>query len=283
MSVRIKNAPEFLGIGMQKAGTSWLYEQLKNHPNTWLPIRKELHFFDALSKEDWNVRRQKRALKNIPELTERLLDSDVENRDEIIQELEENIHFARTTNNLEWYQSFWQKVADQNSLLGEITPAYSILDPDTIRLIREQVGVGKIILILRNPVERSWSQYKMMTERKSNDPETVYMKNKLVDRGRAKQILVNWESVYHPDELFIGFYDDIKERPYWFLNEVCQFLNLDFKEEYFPKAENPVRVSRDEECPKHILDYFIEQYRVDLDYLANRFQGHASKWALQYS
>ena len=64
---RLKNAPDFLGVGMQKAGTSWLYEQLRNHPDAWLPKRKELHFFDALSKDDWNTRRQRRALKNIPE------------------------------------------------------------------------------------------------------------------------------------------------------------------------------------------------------------------------
>lgn len=38
--------PDFLGIGAQKAGTTWLHEQLRAHPGIHLPPRKELHYFD---------------------------------------------------------------------------------------------------------------------------------------------------------------------------------------------------------------------------------------------
>ena len=40
--------PLFLCIGAQKAGTSWLFQQLTEHPALWLPTLKELHFFDHL-------------------------------------------------------------------------------------------------------------------------------------------------------------------------------------------------------------------------------------------
>lgn len=36
----------FLGIGAQKAGTTWLYEQLKHHPQLAFPLRKEAHFWN---------------------------------------------------------------------------------------------------------------------------------------------------------------------------------------------------------------------------------------------
>ena len=36
----------FLGIGAQKAGTTWLYEQLKRHPQLAFPLRKEAHFWN---------------------------------------------------------------------------------------------------------------------------------------------------------------------------------------------------------------------------------------------
>ena len=36
----------FLGIGAQKAATTWLYHMLKRHPQLWLPPRKEIHFWD---------------------------------------------------------------------------------------------------------------------------------------------------------------------------------------------------------------------------------------------
>ena len=38
--------PDFVVIGTQRAGTTWLYEQLKIHPDVFLPYVKELHFFD---------------------------------------------------------------------------------------------------------------------------------------------------------------------------------------------------------------------------------------------
>ncbi|MBC7802522.1 MAG: sulfotransferase [Candidatus Parcubacteria bacterium] len=37
---------DFLGIGAQKAGTSWLYEALLLHPELRFPARKEVHFWD---------------------------------------------------------------------------------------------------------------------------------------------------------------------------------------------------------------------------------------------
>ena len=283
MKSDLKASPDFLGIGMQKAGTSWMYEQLKKHPSIWLPERKELHFFDSITKDDWNTRRQRRALKNIPELTSKLNDLGDRERNHILNELEENVHLAREHNDLDWYRNFWLKVADQTKTRGEITPAYSILNPKIIQQIYDELNVPKIILILRNPVERSWSQYKMMTERKSNDPETVYMKSKLLDRGRAQSIIENWEKSFEAENIFIGFYDDIKERPYWFLENLCAFLNIEFDRNFFPDAEIPVRVSRSELCPKHIQDHFISEYACDLKYLADRFQGHTLKWLDQYS
>lgn len=47
--------PNFLVIGAQRAGTTWLYECLREHPDIYLPEQKELHYFDLnLAKgEQW--------------------------------------------------------------------------------------------------------------------------------------------------------------------------------------------------------------------------------------
>lgn len=39
---------DFLGIGAQKAGTTWLFEMLAQHPDVSFPHGKEIHFWDAL-------------------------------------------------------------------------------------------------------------------------------------------------------------------------------------------------------------------------------------------
>ena len=38
--------PDFLGIGAQKAGTTWLHTNLRPHPQIWMPPIKELHYLD---------------------------------------------------------------------------------------------------------------------------------------------------------------------------------------------------------------------------------------------
>lgn len=37
---------DFLGIGAQKAGTTWLYDKMRRHPNVGFPAGKEVHFWD---------------------------------------------------------------------------------------------------------------------------------------------------------------------------------------------------------------------------------------------
>jgi hypothetical protein len=38
--------PDFLGIGAPQSGTTWLYENLRSHPEIFMPERKELRYFE---------------------------------------------------------------------------------------------------------------------------------------------------------------------------------------------------------------------------------------------
>ncbi|MCI5059497.1 MAG: sulfotransferase [Alphaproteobacteria bacterium] len=51
--------PNFIGLGVQKGGTSWLYRQFVNHPQIFVPkSRKEIHFFDEYFDKggDWYLK-----------------------------------------------------------------------------------------------------------------------------------------------------------------------------------------------------------------------------------
>jgi hypothetical protein len=39
--------PDFVGIGAQRCGTTWLYEMLKSHPQIRMSTEKELNFFNV--------------------------------------------------------------------------------------------------------------------------------------------------------------------------------------------------------------------------------------------
>ncbi|MCU7555619.1 sulfotransferase [Alteromonas sp. ASW11-19] len=38
--------PDFIGVGAQRAGTTWLYRCLSEHPDIFMSAKKELHFFN---------------------------------------------------------------------------------------------------------------------------------------------------------------------------------------------------------------------------------------------
>src|SRR5947209_20313956 len=42
--------PDFLCVGAQKGGTSWLYRQLERHSDFWMPPVKELHYLNSLNR-----------------------------------------------------------------------------------------------------------------------------------------------------------------------------------------------------------------------------------------
>jgi hypothetical protein len=43
--------PNFIGIGAQKSGTTWLSRNLGLHPEIWIPSVKEVHYFDDRIKD----------------------------------------------------------------------------------------------------------------------------------------------------------------------------------------------------------------------------------------
>src|SRR5256885_13616443 len=117
--------PDFLCVGAQKAGTSWLYRQLERHPDFWMPPVKELHYFDELSRIPAVAcarprgDRDRRFLENIKDLS------------------------ARSHLDLEDYARLFEP---KGSLLsGDITPAYSMLSDEGIERIVDRFPNLKVI------------------------------------------------------------------------------------------------------------------------------------------
>ncbi len=61
-------APDFVGVGVQKAGTSWWFRLLEAHPQiTWDPrLPKELHFFDDFWRRDFGAADVERYARFFP-------------------------------------------------------------------------------------------------------------------------------------------------------------------------------------------------------------------------
>jgi hypothetical protein len=116
----IRILPHFLIIGGQRCGTTSLYNYIISHPRVFPAIKKEIHFFD--------------------------------------------LYFNK---GLEWYRShfptsLWknyrEKVSGSPVITGEASPYY-MFHPHAARRIAECLPCVKLIMILRNPVDRAYSHH----------------------------------------------------------------------------------------------------------------------------
>ncbi len=134
-------APTFIGIGMQKGGTRWLYEQFQHHPAFRMPPMKEFHFFG----------RRFPVPKYLDQLERRTMTDPfhIAFRDRL-RGLERRRDHPITT-----YMRLFE--GTEGFLTGEITPRYSGLPGAEIDRIADALPETRILLMLRDPVSRAWS------------------------------------------------------------------------------------------------------------------------------
>lgn len=153
------NMPNFLIIGSAKAGTSSLHYYLRQHPQIFMPFSKEPKFF-ALEGEELNFR----------------------NPDQGINEY--------SITDLADYQKLFDDVRDEIAI-GEASPIYLYSEKAADR-IKHYIPNVKMIVVLRNPVDRAFSCY---THLRREDYETLSFEEGLAAEGA--RIADNWSHLWH--------------------------------------------------------------------------------------
>lgn len=123
-----KKLPNFVIAGFPKCGSTSLYYYLNEHPEIFMPTQKELHFF-----------------------THEILSSTIEGPGD------NQVNKFHITN-FDEYKKCYSKVSGQKTI-GDASPSY-INYPSCISEIKDKLGNDvKIIVLLRDPVKRTYSNY----------------------------------------------------------------------------------------------------------------------------
>lgn len=270
--------PDFIGIGAAKAGTTWLYEQLKAHPQIRMPHVKELHYFDHVNVKRYITLLSKKTIFG--------------------RHVRSALFFGLRPGRVLWtirYLCSTRPHADYHKLFttdpglvaGEITPAYARLSAEIVQSIASYHPQCKILYILRNPVERLWSHANMIrmsqTRYKEASDEVIY--NRLNDRQLAAsgylQNLEKWGDYFPEEQIFVGFYDELVEEPSRFMNRVCDFLQVDrFPEEGISKRLGAVfNKGKYSGFPVEIKQRITRELYPELVGLHEKFDNqYTSKW-----
>lgn len=181
--------PNFLVIGTVSAGTTSIYYYLRQHPQIYMSPVKEPRFFSYDGeKESFGGPKIKS-----PSVTD-----------------------------YETYCSLFRNVKDEIAI-GEITPTY-LYHPKSPHSIYKYIPDAKLIAILRNPVDRAYSNFLRVTKQ-GREPCTTFAQALEDEPERIKQ---NWSSTFHHKQ--VGFYAEQLARYYALFpkNQIKIFLYEDF-------------------------------------------------------
>lgn len=280
--------PEFLCIGAMRAGSTWLYRNLKEHPELWLPPIKELHYFDSKKIDyspgvitkffstTWPYTRYRWLL--LRRIKEKIWCFRYE-------EFKWDYNYFFKEQNDAWYASLFEP--DRGRRSGEITPAYSTLDEQDVADISRLMPKARIIFILRNPIERAWSQAVAELVRNKRDIDAV-SESEMIDYLNHPRSLVRsdyvrtvriWKRYYPDDQFFIGYFDDIVERPKVFLLRIFGFLGVDDSEKNVSEnLEKRFNVGAKRGIPDRWRTYLAKMYHVQIREICEFFGGPAERW-----
>lgn len=272
--------PQFMCIGAQKAGTTWLHHNMKDHAEIWLPPIKELHYFNMLSHEPALI-----ALAREPLSRFRLRRLLRKTRREMLagRSIRWYPKYFLMPRSDWWYSSLFTPAAGQ--IAGEMTPEYSILSPEVVQRIHRNMPDLKVIYLLRNPIERTWSQVNrghrqsLFGENFNSDAviEAFMQQEHPHQRSSYYQNLQVWESIFPAEQIFVGFYEQVREEPEALLRDVYEFLGVDASEKYIQRpSEKKVNVGSYESIPAHWGCYLAERYYTQIQSIHNRFSNAAT-------
>jgi hypothetical protein len=138
--------PNFFVAGAPKCGTTSFYRQLDAHPQIYMsPIKEPSFFASELRVENFNEELQPQLRRESEELRDYLRGPMTSKR------------FGGPVVEWEDYLLLFRNVRGQTAI-GEASASY-LWSRTAARNIASRIPDAKIVLLLRNPVERAFSQY----------------------------------------------------------------------------------------------------------------------------
>ncbi|UES60190.1 hypothetical protein GFK91_31205 (plasmid) [Roseibium aggregatum] len=268
--------PSFLCIGAQKSGTTWLYYQLREHPQIWMPPIKEIHYFDSVfipENREWTEelidRQCKQAISRADMLTSNCRGYEKGH----IEQIMDGDKFS-----LQWYQSIYNTVGSENAIhRGDITPEYSALPYEGVEYVRSLLGDVRVIILIRDPVSRALSHTRMHVEhRRSTSLEELFdfvRGDVFKMMGDYKTFIPLWKSKFKENLLFVPF-GRIETEPKAVIEQIEKFLCLESFCNYqlLKKKIHKTRKKQfDEEIVREIRIFCEDQYKFLYDNFPDSF------------
>lgn len=240
----IRLKPSFIIIGAQRSGTTSLYNYLTNHPGILYAGKKEIHYYDI------------------------------------------NYELGKS-----WYQNlfpafklkyFKRIIHGKKVISGEASPYY-LLHPLVPERIYKDFPSIKLIVILRDPVDRAFSHYNLMKDKgieKYSFEEAIskeairlaeeydqfiinksyksynYQNFSYLKRGCYAEQLEQWFKYFPRNQFYILKSEDLFLDPVLYMSKIFNFLGV----ESYNMYDYPIFNQKDSFCMNMKTRKYLEEY-----------------------
>jgi len=210
--------PNFFIVGAPKAGTSSLYAYLNEIPGIYMSPVKEPNYFSRSTFAD--------------------------------------DHPIKPIRDKKKYLELFKGVKDEK-IIGEASTSY-LADPEAPKLIHEVSPDAKILISLRDPVERTFSNYLMLKrvgtlkssflkelEISLKDEENKIQNKLILERGLYLNNVKRYFDLFGKRNVKIIFFENFIRNEKKIIEDILKFLNIDFFiKDFKPEIYNKFGVVR---------------------------------------
>ncbi len=240
----------FLSVGAMKAGTTWLYDKFKTHPEIHFCYEKELHYFahrfgvgEPLSLE----RRQRRAEKKLENFSKRATVK------KLAQVQAWYADYETGEVNQAWFERLMESETHTHRYLADFSNLTCMLSPQDWAVIKQETQHLKVIYILRDPIKRLWSHYKFhlhATNHKNahNPLENFKLFKRIlgnpwfIRNAFYSPILTTLNSELSKEQFKLCYFEEMIREPAAFLADIERFLaisNHQYNSQDLMQKKNP--------------------------------------------
>ena len=180
----------FIGIGAARSGTSWLSNCLRAHPDICLSEPREIQYFN-LQHQEYGINKNH-------------------------------------TKAFAWYTNHFRH-CKAGKIKGEFSPIY-FYDKQAPALIKKYFPEIRLILCLRNPIDRAYSHYWLLRNVKRTENrkfETAIREDShYIERGFYAMQLRPYLELFKRDQILILLFDDLRNHPVEEIARVFRFLDV---------------------------------------------------------
>ena len=196
----LKGKTLVVGIGAQKAGTTWLYRYLRAHPQVGMSPIKELHYWDERYRPDLCGHASEALRKKLATISDA----------GFVEAATERLGMRDGS---DYMRYFSKRIRPDAVVFGEVTPSYSILPEEGFRALKGLHDRVKLVLMLRDPVSRFWSSV-CQKARRGPEPAAETFERALcdprhVERTRYDVTLERVDRVFGADDVLVLFYETL--------------------------------------------------------------------------